>query len=232
MSTSPEYDTIDLPANTTIVITQPLEITHSVKIVGNNATLLFQQGRHGGLAGDGVGRDLRRRAGLHQHPARAPDFTIKFDMSAPIRWSNPPGAEPALFDPENNPAGIQHAVIDTRDSNTNLNMTLLTLEQHGRSTVRRRSMARRIRSLQAQLAQTGDTTHQYVGEQDIDLVRTNDEDSGTIASSTFQGGSIEVFGGPVDHHRQHGPGIDGRYLFARRVRACTRRTTSCSRATR
>ena len=44
MSSSPEYDTIDLPANTTIVITQPLEITHSVKIVGNNATLLFEQG--------------------------------------------------------------------------------------------------------------------------------------------------------------------------------------------
>ncbi len=44
MSTSPEYDTISLPANQTIVITQPLEITHSVEIIGNNATLLFQQG--------------------------------------------------------------------------------------------------------------------------------------------------------------------------------------------
>ena len=44
MSESPEYDTIDLPANTTIVITQPLEITHSVQIIGNNATLLFDQG--------------------------------------------------------------------------------------------------------------------------------------------------------------------------------------------
>ena len=38
MSTSPEYDTIDLPAGQTIVIAQPLEITHSVKIVGNGAT--------------------------------------------------------------------------------------------------------------------------------------------------------------------------------------------------
>src|SRR5262249_56775575 len=44
MSTSPEYDTIDLPADLTIVITQPLEITHSVHIVGNGATLYFQQG--------------------------------------------------------------------------------------------------------------------------------------------------------------------------------------------
>ena len=44
MSTSPEYDTIDLPANQTIVITQPLEIVHSVKIVGNGATLISSRG--------------------------------------------------------------------------------------------------------------------------------------------------------------------------------------------
>ena len=43
-STSPEYDTIQLPANATIVLTQPLEITHSVALIGNNSTLLFQQG--------------------------------------------------------------------------------------------------------------------------------------------------------------------------------------------
>ncbi len=30
----------------------------------------------------------------------------------------------------------------------------------------------------------------------MDLIRTNDADSGTISNSTFQGGSIEVFGGP------------------------------------
>ena len=36
-----------------------------------------------------------------------------------------------------------------------------------------------------------------MGEQDIDLVRTNDQDSGIdLEGSTFQGGSIEVFGGP------------------------------------
>ena len=49
-------------------------------------------------------------------------------MSSPIRWSNPQGVTPALYDPENNPYGIQHAVIDTDDSNTNSNMTLLTLD--------------------------------------------------------------------------------------------------------
>ena len=30
----------------------------------------------------------------------------------------------------------------------------------------------------------------------IDLIRSNDSDSGTISNSTFQGGSIELFGGP------------------------------------
>ena len=47
------------------------------------------------------------------------NFTIRFDMSSPIRWSNPAGTTPALFDPENNPTGVQHAVIDTGDSNPN-----------------------------------------------------------------------------------------------------------------
>ena len=64
MSESPEYDTIDLPANTTIVITQPLEITHSVQIVGNNATLLFQQGDTAAVASDRVGGHLCRSGDL------------------------------------------------------------------------------------------------------------------------------------------------------------------------
>ncbi len=36
----------------------------------------------------------------------------------------------------------------------------------------------------------------YAGELAMDLVRTNDLDTGSIKSSTFQGGSIEVYGGP------------------------------------
>jgi hypothetical protein len=44
--------------------------------------------------------------------------------------------------------------------------------------------------------QQGDSTHRYVGEQAIDLIKTNDTDKGTIADSKFQGGAIEVFGGP------------------------------------
>ena len=102
MSTSPEYDTINLPANQTIVITQPLEITHSVKIVGNGATLFSSR------ATRQPGRRPHRGPSTSATPAytniqvELDDFTIKFDMSQPIRWSNPTGDTPALWDPENN----------------------------------------------------------------------------------------------------------------------------------
>src|SRR5262249_42553509 len=108
---------------------------------------------------------------------------------------NPPGAGPALFDPENNPANIQHAVIDTRDSNTNLNLTSLTIANLTISDPPPFDGAQ-FGSISAQLAQTGGTANQYVGEFAMDLIRTNDCDSGSIESSRFQGGSIELYGGP------------------------------------
>jgi hypothetical protein len=123
------------------------------------------------------------------------DFTIAFDPGAPIRWSNPPGTQPALWDPENNPGGIVHAVIDMRDSNTNLNRDSLTLNGmtiSGPPAFDGSSFT----SLEAKLRQSADSAHQYVGELALDLIRANDEDSGSIANSTFQGGSIELFGGP------------------------------------
>jgi len=195
MSVGPEYDTIDLPANTTIAITQPLKITHSVKIVGNSATLLFDQGSTAAWPSTASGAIYVDASAYTNIQLELDSFTIKFDPGSPIRWSNPSGTGPALFDPENNPGGTQHAVIDTRDSNINLNITILTLNGmtvQGPPAFDGSSYT----SLQARLANSGDTTHQYVGEQDIDLIRANDEDSGTISSSTFQGGSIEVFGGP------------------------------------
>ena len=195
MSVDPEYDTIDLPANTTIVITQPIEITHSVQIVGNNATLLFDQGDTAAWPSTASGAIYVDAPVYTNIQLTLDDFTIKFAANSPIRWSNPPGTVPALFDPEDNPAGTSVAVIDTRDSTTNLNITILTLNGmtiQGPPAFDGSSYT----SLQSQLANSGDTTHQYVGEEDIDLIRTNDQDSGTISSSTFQGGPIEVFGGP------------------------------------
>jgi hypothetical protein len=195
MSTNPEYDTIDLPANSTILITQPLEITHSVKINGQGATLLFDQGNTAPWSSTASGAIYVDAPAYTNIQLELTDFTIKFDPSSPIRWANPAGAGPALYDPENNPAGISHAVLDTRDSNTNLNMTLLTLSSmtiEGPPAFDGASFSSR----RAQLLQAGDTAHQYVGEQDLDVVRTNDGDVGTIAGSTFDGGSIVLFGGP------------------------------------
>ena len=126
-STNPEYDTIDLPANTTIVVTQPLEITHSVGIIGDGSTLLFQQGSSAPWPASASGAIYVNSPAYSNIQLTLSGFTIRFDMSAPIRWSDPSGAGPTLFDPENNPAGVEHAVIDTRDSNTNLNVTSLTL---------------------------------------------------------------------------------------------------------
>jgi len=195
MSTSPEYDTISLPANQTIVITQPLEITHSVKILGNNATLFFQQASTPAWPASAAGAIYVSPTAYGNIQVELDQFTIKFDMSAPIRWSNPPGAVPALWDPENDPGGYVHAVLDTRDSNTNHNDTMLILNGmsiYGPPAFDGSSFS----TLQTQLIQSGDTIDQYVGEQDIDLIRTNDQDFGTISGSTFQGGPIEVYGGP------------------------------------
>jgi hypothetical protein len=194
MSTSPEYDTIDLPADQTIVITQPLEITHSVQIVGNGATLYFQQGDTAAWPASASGAIYVSDPGGTNIQVELDDFTIKFDMSQPIRWSNPSGTSPALWDPENN-QGIVHAVIDTQDSNSNENRDVLTLSGmsiYGPPAFDGSTYA----GLQQDLVQSGDTTHEYVGEQAIDLIRANDQDSGTITDSTFQGGPIEVFGGP------------------------------------
>jgi hypothetical protein len=194
-STSPEYDTIDLPANTTIVVTQPLEITHSVNIVGNHATLLFQQGTTPAWPANASGAIYIDAPAYTNIQLELADFTIKFDSSAPLQWANPPGPGPAVYDPENNPAGIPHAVIDTGDSNTNLNMTLLTLSNMTISGPPAFDGST-FSSLQSQLVQQGNQASQYVGEQALDLIRTNADDQGTIANSTFQGGTIEVFGGP------------------------------------
>jgi hypothetical protein len=194
-STSPEYDTIDLPANTIIVVTQPIKITHSVRLVGNNATLLFQQGNTAAWPATASGAIYVDAPTYDNIQLELDNLTIRFDMSSPIRWSTPSGTTPALYDPADNPTGIQHAVIDTGDSNVNSNITSLTLNHVqilGPPAFDGASFA----SIRAQLAQQGHTAYQYVGEQDMNLVRTNFGDCGTISNSTLQGGTIEVCGGP------------------------------------
>ena len=70
-----------------------------------------------------------------------------------------------------------------------------------------------------------------MGEQDIDLIRANDADSGTISNSTFQGGTIEVFDGPwtITGNTVLGSTAD---TYSPGASASTRPTTSSSRITR
>src|SRR5262249_36712026 len=97
LSTSPEYDTIDLPTDQTTLITQPIQITHSVKIVGNGATLLFQQGNTAAWPASAPGAIYVSDWGGTNIQVELDDFTIRFDMSQPIRWSNPAGTTPSLW---------------------------------------------------------------------------------------------------------------------------------------
>ncbi len=105
MSESPEYDTIDLPANQTIVITQPLEITHSVTIVGNNATLYFQQGNTAAWPADASGAIYVDDPGYTNIQVDLEDFTIKFDMSAADPMEQPRGDAAGALGPREQPRG-------------------------------------------------------------------------------------------------------------------------------
>ena len=96
-SSNPEYDTIQLPANATIILTQPLEITHSVALIGNNSTLLFEQGTSAAWPASASGAIYVNAPAYTNIRLELSGFTIKFDMSTPIRWSNPPGAGPVAL---------------------------------------------------------------------------------------------------------------------------------------
>ena len=217
MSESPEYDTIDLPANTTIVITQPLEITHSVQIIGNNATLLFDQGDTAAWPATASGAIYVDTPFYDNIQLDLEDFTIKFDMSSPIRWSNPAGTTPALYDPENNPAGIQHAVIDTGDSESKYkyhNYSFNNLTIYGPPAFDGSSFT----SLQSQLAQDGDdgVSIRRRARHGLDpLQRQRQRDDLEL---DFSGWNDRSFRRSLEHHRQHGAGIDGRHVFAGCVR--------------
>ncbi len=195
-SESPEYDTIDLPANQTITITQPIQITHSVQIVGNNATLDFNQGSTGAWPSSAGGAIYANNSSYTDIQIELENFTIKFNMSAPIVWANPSGTQPARWDPNINAfENLNHAVIDTGDTNTSQNIQnikLIDMTVYGPPAFQ----AANFPSIQAG-APSGDV---YVGEPDIALVNTNGaqgmSDSGSITGSTFQGGPINLTGGP------------------------------------
>ena len=167
-----EYDTITLNPNTTFILTQPLRIDHSVKIIGNNDTLLFRAAWPASTPGAiyvnnslGYGSDLL---------IDFENFTIKFDTSVTNTW----------FDPENETGGVSHAVINLEDpgqSRQVLTLSGMTIDGPPAFDPPRSNP---------------DTFHVYVGEPAPNLVRTGLHDSGSITNSTFQGGVVEFFNGP------------------------------------
>ena len=74
------------------------------------------------------------------------DFTIKFDMSSPIRWSNPAGTTPALYDPENNPGRHPTRGHRHRDSNRNAEYHNTYADEYDDLRARRHSMVHPMRA--------------------------------------------------------------------------------------
>jgi hypothetical protein len=190
--------TVDLTSST-IYVNQPLQITHSVTINGNGDTIWFDQSDEYHSGGNtGVWPTTDDGAIFVSGPASKHivvtlnDFTIEFDPNVPIQWSNGAGG---LWDPEN--AGIAYAVINTGGSNSNQNTTTFNLE---RMTVD--GPPAFDSSTYSNLQTLGASENVlYVGEPDIDLIATDGgsggvTDNGTISGSTFQGGPVELWGGP------------------------------------
>jgi hypothetical protein len=186
----------------TIVLTQPLKITHSVTIIGQGDTILFDQDAGGNVT------DWPSAASGAIYVATAPnshtritlsDLTIRFD-EAPI-WDNPPGSNPAQWDPENS-LGIPHAVIDTGGQNSTQNTQYLTLQGvsiYGPPAFDA-NKSPSFSDLQV-LARAQNPPAIYVGEPAMKLIETDQggggfSDFGTISDCTFQGGTIELSPGP------------------------------------
>ena len=180
-----EVDTINLAPGSTIVLTGPLRVTHSTRIVGNGASLVFTQGG-APWSGSASGAIYVANPGVTDIAVDLENFTIKFALAGPLRWYASAGSS-TLFDPESSPYGTK-AVIDTSTSGGNdgrnrefLTMVGLTVDGPP--------------DFDAVPPTPTDAYHAYAGEPEIPLVETGD-DGGTIAGSTFQGGSLALSGGP------------------------------------
>ncbi len=217
MSTSPEYDTIELPANTTIVITQPLEITHSVQIIGNNATLLFDQGSTAPWPATASGAIYVDTPFYDNIQLDLDDFTIEFNMSTPIALEQSPrGRRLRSTTRKNNPAGIQHAVIDTGDSNPNTNITIYTFDNltiDGPPAFDGGSYAR----LQSQLAARWRDGISVCGRARHGSDPVQRERQRNDLRIRLCRGADRALRRSVEHHEQHGARVHGRHVFARCV---------------
>ncbi len=174
-----EYDTITLAANTTITLTQPLEINHSVRIIGQGATLKFQASWSSSTPG-----------AIYLNPSTGyssdyiidfENFSIGFDTSFHNTW----------YDPENEQNG-PHAVVMLAGGNASpVVVTLSGMSITGPP------------ALDPTPPGSPPSGYTYIGEEATPLVLTNaaygwTQASGTITGCTFQGGTIKLSGGPWD----------------------------------
>ena len=209
-STSPVYNVIDLQPGAMIYADQPIQISQSVEIVGNGATLKFDQqySYTGGSTANWPSTDpgaifVNNPANTHLQ-IELEGFTIDF-TGFPV-WNNPTGDTPAQYDPNNpavpppppappQPPPPSLAVINTADNTENTyQLSLVGMSITGPSAIDASSYG----TLYTAAQQLGDL---YAGEQDMPLVITGGSggaftDSGTITGCTFQGGNIDLDGGP------------------------------------
>ena len=178
-----EVDTIGLAPGATIVLTGPLQITHSVRIVGDGASLVFTQGS-APWSGSASGAIYVANPGITDISVDLEDFTVRFALSAPLEWYAQAGST-TLFDPESSGYG-QKAVINTSVGNDGRNRETLTLA--GMTVLG-------PPDFDAAPPTPPDSSHSYAGEPEIPLIEAGDDD-GSIAGSTFRGGSIQLAGGP------------------------------------
>ncbi|WP_165219526.1 hypothetical protein [Aquisphaera insulae] len=172
-------DTITLAPNSTIIVTRPLVIGHSVRIVGQGATLLFRPSWSADVPG-AISLDPNARwADVFRIDLE--DFRIAFDDSAAGTW----------YDPEADDQG-SHAVINLMNSGqTTVRLSLDGMSIEGPA-------ARDPAPPTAGTLPVGAT---YVGEPTPHLIFAQQaygwtQESGSIVDSTFRGGTIALGGGP------------------------------------
>ncbi len=178
-----EVDTIALAPGATIVLTGPLRITHSTRIVGDGASLVFTQGG-APWSGSASGAIYVANPGITDIAVDLENFAIRFALTAPLRWYAAPGSS-TLFDPEASPYGAR-AVINTSGGNDGRNRETLTLLG---------MVIAGPPNFDAAPPSRPDAAHVYVGEPEIPIVEAGN-DTGVIANGIFAGGSIQLAGGP------------------------------------
>lgn len=179
-----ETDTVELPAGATITLTQPLEINHSVDIVGNGATIQFAaswtSATHYAIYLDPNTKD---RLGIDKGiQIDFSDFNI--DFGASNIWYNPETNDPT-----------QYSVIDLQMPSG----YSYTANFSGMNITGPPALDPEI--FQNDIHQNGppDSTYwiyKYVGEPATQLVDMAQGGNGSITGCTFQGGPVTVSGGP------------------------------------